>query len=450
MKLAAFLMTPGHHLAAWRYPETNAADILSLSYYKQLALTAERGKFDMLFLADTLSEGYAVSEKLPVSVSQTITVRPEPVTLLSALSAVTSHIGLAATISTTYNEPFNLARKMASLDYLSEGRAAWNIVTSVNPEEAQNFNLEEHVQHSVRYERAEEFFNVVTGLWDSWEDDAFICDKENAIFGKSDKLHKIKHKGKWFSVRGPLNVARPIQGYPVIIQAGASEVGKELAARTADVVFTACSTLMNAQTYYRDIKSRLDKYNRQRGDLIVMPGVFPIIGSTEEEALEKKARLDELVPHEAAISLLSALISFDLSEYPVDGSLPDLPDIEKVNGGKSRFKLLKDLAEREGLTIRQLCKRIGGARGHCEIIGTPVQIADKLEEWFTQEGADGFNIMPPYLPGGLDDFVELVIPELQRRGIFRTEYTEKTLRGTLGLKRPSHPAHQKQQSMYLK
>lgn len=443
LKLGAFLMTPGHHVAAWRYPDTEASEVLSFKFYKKLALTAERGKFDLLFLAD----GLAVSEKYPEAIAQTVTVRPEPITLLSALSAVTEHVGLAATVSTTYNEPFHIARKFASLDHLSEGRAAWNIVTSANPAEAQNFNKDDHLLHSLRYERAEEFLNVVTGLWDSWEDDAFVFDKERAIFGQSSKLHTLHHKGPWFSVRGPLNVARPIQGHPVIIQAGSSEPGKELAARTADVIFTAWQTLEEAQLFYSDVKGRLAKYGRSSDDLKIMPGIFPIIGRTEAEADEKKALLEELIPKEAGISLLSNLISFDLSSYPVDGPLPDLPELEQVNGGKSRFTLLKDLAEREGLTIRKLYQRIAGARGHREIKGTPIQIADQLEEWFLKGAADGFNIMPPYLPGGLEDFVDLVVPELQRRGLFRTEYTGKTLRENLGLKRPIHPHSLKQKPL---
>jgi FMN-dependent oxidoreductase (nitrilotriacetate monooxygenase family) len=436
IKLGAFLMTPGHHVAAWRYPDTEASEVLNFKFYKKLAQIAEQGKFDLLFLAD----GYAVSETYPEAVTQTVTVRPEPITLLSALSSVTEHVGLVGTVSTTYNEPFHVARKFASLDHLSDGRAAWNVVTSGNPAEAKNFNKDDHLLHSLRYERAQEFLDVVKGLWDSWEDDAFVYDKDNAVFADRSKLHTLHHKGEWFSVRGPLNVARPVQGYPVIVQAGASEPGKEIAARTAEVIFTAWQTLEEAQAFYSDVKGRLSKYGRSPDELLIMPGVFPIIGRTEEEAKEKKAQLEQLIPLEAGVSLLSNLISVDLSPYPVDGPLPDLPELEQINGGKSRFTLLKDLAEREGLTIRQLYQRIAGARGHREILGTPVQIADQLEEWFVNGAADGFNVMPPYLPGGLEDFTRLVVPELQRRGLFRTEYEGTTLRGNLGLRRPPHPA----------
>ncbi|EFM11542.1 Nitrilotriacetate monooxygenase component A/pristinamycin IIA synthase subunit A [Paenibacillus curdlanolyticus YK9] len=433
LRLGAFMMIPGHHVAAWRHPEAEAKSVLDFKFYKQLALTAERGKFDMVFLAD----GYAVHERYPEALEQTVNVRPEPFTLLSALGAATTNIGLAGTVSTTYNEPFHVARKFASLDHLSEGRAAWNVVTSGSDAEARNFNLEKHVQHDLRYERAEEFVDVVTKLWDSWDDDALLYDKDSARFADKDKVRAIDHKGKFFSVRGPLNVARPIQGHPVVIQAGASEPGKELAARTAEVIFTAWQTLEEAQRFYSDVKGRLARYGRSPDDLKIMPGVFPIIGRTEEEALEKKALFEQLIPEQAGVALLSALISFDLSGYPVDGPLPELPELSQINGGKSRFQLLKDLADREQLTIRQLYQRIAGARGHREIVGTPTQIADQLQEWFENGAADGFNIMPPYLPGGLDDFVDLVVPELQRRGLFRTEYEGATLRENLGLRRPA-------------
>jgi FMN-dependent oxidoreductase (nitrilotriacetate monooxygenase family) len=433
LKLGAFFMIPGHHVAAWRYPDADAASVLDFSFYKQLAQTAERGKFDMVFLAD----GYAVAERFPEALEQTVNVRPEPFTLLSALSSVTERIGLAGTVSTTYNEPFHVARKFASLDYLSSGRAAWNVVTSGTDAEARNFNLEKHVQHDLRYERAEEFVDVVTKLWDSWDDDALLFDKGAARFADRGKVQPINHKGKFFNVRGPLNVARPIQGHPVVIQAGASEPGKELAARTAEVIFTAWQTLEEAQQFYADVKGRLAKYGRKPDELKIMPGVFPIIGRTEEEAAEKKALLEQLIPEQAGVALLSSLISFDLSPYPVDGPMPELPHLSQINGGKSRFQLLKDLADREQLTIRQLYQRIAGARGHREIIGTPSQIADQLQEWFENGAADGFNIMPPYLPGGLEEFVDLVVPELQRRGLFREEYEGKTLRDNLGLQRPS-------------
>ncbi|MFP3123491.1 LLM class flavin-dependent oxidoreductase [Ectobacillus funiculus] len=434
-RLGAFFMIPGHHVAAWRHPDAKADDVLKFDFYKKLAQTAERGKFDMIFLAD----GYAVGQNVsPTAIEQTVTVRPEPFTLLSALSSVTERIGLAGTVSTTYNEPFHVARKFASLDYLSNGRAGWNVVTSATKAEALNFSKEEHLLHELRYNRAAEFVDVVTKLWDSWEDDALVIDKTAGVFADQDKVHQVNHKGTWFSVQGPLNIARPPQGHPVVIQAGSSEAGKELAAQTAEVIFTAWQTLEEAQTFYRDVKGRLAKYGRSHDDLKIMPGIFPIVGRTEEEANEKKALLEELIPPAAGVGLLSAMIGVDLSGYPLDGPLPELPNLDQINGGKSRFQLLKDLAEREGLTIRKLYQQIAGARGHREIKGTPQQIADQLEEWFKNDAADGFNIMPPYLPGGLEDFVDLVVPELQRRGLFRTEYEGHTLRENLGLSRPAN------------
>ncbi len=432
LRLGAFLPGTGHHVAAWRHPNAQADGGLNFQHYRQLAQTAERGKFDMIFLAD----GVAVRQRGEgkEALSRTSVVHFEPLTLLSALSAVTEHIGLTATVSTTYNEPYHLARKFASLDYLSGGRAGWNLVTSASEAEAKNFNREKHMEHTLRYERAQEFVDVVKALWDSWEDDAFLRDKESGVYFDPDKLHIPNHKGEHFSVRGPLNVARPPQGYPVIIQAGSSEDGKNLAAKTAEVIFTAQQTLQEAQAFYTDVKGRLVKYGRSPDSLKIMPGVFPVIGKTEQEAADKFAQLQELIDPQVGLGLLSTMIGgFDLSGYPVDGPLPDLPE---TNGGKSRQKLLTELAHRENLTIRQLYLSIAGARGHKQIFGTPEQIADFLEDWFVNGGADGFNIMPPYLPGGLDDFVNLVIPELQRRGLFRTEYEGRTLRENLGLPRP--------------
>ncbi|NSL51892.1 LLM class flavin-dependent oxidoreductase [Calidifontibacillus erzurumensis] len=433
LKLGAFLMLPGHHVAAWRYPTVKADYVLNFEFAKQQALLAERGKFDMVFLADGVAAGYRTS-----AFEQQSTAYFEPFTLLSALAAVTSKIGLVGTVSTTYNEPFNVARKFASLDHISGGRAAWNVVTSHGLEAANNFGFKEEPLHAARYERAKEFVDVAKKLWDSWEDDAIVYDKENAQYLDQTKVHPINHDGKWFYVTGPLNIARPVQGHPVIVQAGSSEAGKELAARTAEVIFTAWQTLDEAKRFYRDVKSRMAKYGRHPEELKIMPGVYPIVGKTIEEAEEKRQKLLDLIPESLGVSRLSQQLGVDLSTYPVDGPLPELPDISEINGIKSRFQLVKDLADREQLTIRQLYQRIAGARGHREIIGTPEQIADQLQEWFEQGAADGFNIMPPTFPDGLKDFVELVIPELQRRGIFRTEYDGSTLREHLGLKRPAN------------
>lgn len=425
----------GHHVAAWRHPDAQADGGLNFQHYRQIAQTAERGKFDMIFLADNLAVRNWDQKTEALSRSGHL-VHFEPLTLLSALSVVTERLGLVATASTTYNEPFHIARKFASLDHLSGGRAGWNVVTSATEAEAQNFNRDKHMEHTLRYERAREFVDVVTKLWDSWDDDAFLRDKESGVYFAPDKLHIPNHEGKHFSVRGPLNVARPTQGYPVIIQAGASQDGQEFAAQTAEVIFTAQQTLAEAQAFYSDVKGRLAKYGRSPDHLKIMPGVFPVIGKTEQEALDKYEQLQELIDPQVGLALLSGLVGgVDLSGYPLDGALPDLPD---TNLHKSRLKLVSDLARRENLTIRQLYLSIAGGRGHRTILGTPEQIASQLEDWFVNAGADGFNIMPPYLPGGLDEFVDLVVPELQRRGLFRTEYEGSTLRENLGLPRPAN------------
>ncbi|WP_127529282.1 LLM class flavin-dependent oxidoreductase [Paenibacillus kobensis] len=432
MHLGAFLFNVGHHVAAWRLPETEPERIMDAELYLQCAQIAERGKFDMLFLADTL----AVFDRNGTQLKHNVAIRPEPITLLSYLSGVTSHIGLTATVSTTYHDPYNLAREFATLDHLSGGRAAWNVVTSSRNEEAANFSKDDHPEHNNRYERAREFVEAASKLWDSWEDDAIIGDREAGLFADSDKVHEIHHKGEFFAVKGPLNLPRSPQGRPVIIQAGSSETGKRLAAETAEVIFTAWQTLEEAQQFYRSVKSQLADFGRSEDSLKIMPGILPIIGSTEEEAKRKEAEIQELVLPEIGLAMLAGSLNVDLSGYPLDGPLPELPELTQINGNKSRFQLVADMARREGLTIRQLMYRVTGARGHRTYAGTPEQIADQLEEWFTNGAADGFNIMAPFLPGGLELFVEHVVPILQRRGLYRTEYTGSTLRDHLGLARP--------------
>jgi FMN-dependent oxidoreductase (nitrilotriacetate monooxygenase family) len=431
MSLGAFLMETGHHIAAWRHPDTHAAGGLDFAHYAQLARIAERAKLDAIFFADSVS----VRDTHLPSLSRTARADHfEPLTLLSALSVVTERIGLIATVSTSFNEPYNVARKFASLDHLSGGRSGWNLVTSSTETEAHNFSRDKHLDHAVRYERAKEFYDVVAGLWDSWEDDAFVRDKASGIYFDADKLHVLGHRGKHFSVRGPLNVARSPQGWPVVVQAGASEAGRELAAQTAEVIFVAHQTLDEAQQFYRDVKGRLARYGRAPEHLKIMPGIFPVIGKTQQEARDKFDALQELIDPAVGLALLSNMSGgIDLSQYPVDGPVPELPE---TNGGKSRQRLLLDLARRDNLTIRDLYLRIAGARGHQQVIGTPQSIADQLQQWFEEEGADGFNIMSPWLPGGLSEFADTVVPELQRRGLFRTEYAGRTLREHLGLPRP--------------
>jgi FMN-dependent oxidoreductase (nitrilotriacetate monooxygenase family) len=432
IRLGAFLHETGHHVAAWRLPEAQADGGANFAHYVELARLAERGCFDILFLADTVGlwQGHDAALNRTARVAHF-----EPLTLLSALAAVTTHIGFVATATTTYNEPYHIARKFASLDLISGGRAGWNLVTSSNPEEAFNFSRTAHLAHADRYLRAREFAEVVLGLWDSWDDDAFGHEKDSGVFFKREGMRLLNHVGADFQIRGPLNVPRSPQGHPVLVQAGSSEAGRALAAETAEAIFTAHQTLEDAQSFYADIKTKAIANGRHPDDVKIMPGIFPVVGQTTQEARDKFERLQELVHPDVGLSLLSSMIGVDLRGHDVDGPLPPIPDSET---GKSRAVLLSQLAEREKLTIRQLYLRIAGARGHKQIFGTPAEIADHLEAWFTQSAADGFNVMPPYLPGGLADFVDLVIPELQRRGLFRTEYESRTLRGNLGLRHPTH------------
>lgn len=434
IKLGAFVPGGGQHLAAWRHPDSPADGYLNLEHYKQLVQTAERGLFDAYFLADGLAANFGGVPKKGLTDK---VVGFEPVTLFAALSTFTSHIGFIATASTTYEEPYQLARKFASLDHLSGGRAGWNVVTTASNAAAQNFGRDTQLDHAVRYERAHEFVDVVKKLWDSWEDDAFIRDKDSGVFYDHDKLHEPHHKGKFFSVKGALNVARSPQGQPVIIQAGQSESGREFAASTAEVIFTAQQNLADAQAFYRDVKGRLSKYGRSPDSLKIMPGVSPFVAKTEAEAQAKYQQLNDLIHPESGLALLTALSGgeVDLSDYPLDEPFPALPETQ---GMVSRRQMMIDIAREHNFTIRQLYQWVAGARGHWTLIGTPSQIADQLQEWFENEAADGFNILPPTSPNGLDDFVELVIPELQRRGLFRTAYEGKTLRENLGLAFPEN------------
>jgi FMN-dependent oxidoreductase (nitrilotriacetate monooxygenase family) len=358
------------------------------------------------------------------------------VTLFSALSTVTKNIGFIATASTTYEDPYLLARKFASLDHLSAGRSGWNVVTSTDDATARNFGRAQQAVATDRYDRAEEFVDVVTELWDSWEDDAFLRDKASGQFFDPAKLHPPQHQGKHFTVEGALNVSRPPQGYPVIVQAGQSEPGLELAARTAEVVFTAQQSLEDAQAFYKDLKSRLPKFGRTADQLKIMPGVSVYVAPTEAEAQAKLQQLNDLIHPQAGLALLSGLSGgVDLSQYPLDGPFPELP---KTVGWVSRQQMMIDIARKHGFSIRQLYEWVATARGHWTIVGTPAQVADQLQSWFENGAADGFNILPPVLPGSLDDFVDLVIPELQRRGLFRTAYEGSTLRENLGLERPEN------------
>jgi alkanesulfonate monooxygenase len=431
LRLGAFMRPVSIHTGAWRYPGAFSDANFNFAHLKRFAQTLERGRFDAFFMADHLAVLNMPIEALKRS--HTVTSF-EPFTLLSALAGATEHIGLVATGSTTFDEPYHIARRFASLDHISGGRAGWNIVTTSNPDAALNFGLEDHMEHAERYARAREFYDVVTGLWDSFADDAFIRDAESGIYFDPGRMHVLNHKGKYLSVRGPLNIARPVQGWPVIVQAGASDAGRQLAAETAEVVFAAGGNLANAQRFYADVKGRAEKAGRNPDHLKILPGALVVVGETVEEAREKRARLDGLVNYANAIASLSIALGHDASGFDPDGPLPEIPE---TNASKSGRERVIDLAKRENLNVRQLALRLGGYGGHA-FVGTPSTIADQMEEWLVSRGSDGFNVMFPYLPGGLDDFVDRVVPELQRRGLFRREYEGKTLRENLGLPRPAN------------
>jgi alkanesulfonate monooxygenase len=431
MVLGVFFNHTGHHVASWRHPGAQADAGVNLRHYIELAQTAERAKFHFLFFADWLAVRDA--SDLTLSRSAQYTAHFEPLTLLGGLAAVTEQIGLVCTATTSYNEPFHIARKMASLDHMSGGRAAWNVVTSAFKSEAFNFGREHHYAHEDRYERAREFVDVVKGLWDSWDDDAFPRDKESGIYLDPKKLHALNHDGKYLRVRGPLNVPRPPQGYPVIVQAGASDTGRELAAATAEVVFTSPLDIAAGKAFYDDVKGRMAKYGRHPDELKILPGLSATVAETDAEADEKFEYLQSLIHPEVGREILSMVLEgADLSGCDLDGPLPELNPMPE--GGTPRGVVA--LARRENLTLRQLYLRLAGARGKRSTKGSVTRVADELEEWYRAGACDGFILQPAYLPGSLDEACTLLIPELQRRGLFQTEYRGKTLRDHLGLARP--------------
>jgi FMN-dependent oxidoreductase (nitrilotriacetate monooxygenase family) len=431
LHLNAFLMDVGHHEASWRLPESNPYAHVDVAHFTGLARTAERGKLDSVFLADGPVLWSDVARR-PAGVL-------EPTVLLTALAVATTHIGLIATASTTYNEPYNLARRFASLDQVSGGRAGWNIVTTAGLDAARNFNLDHLPAHRERYERAAEFVDVSLKLWDSWDDDTILADKESGVWGDNAKIYPPGHAGRFYRVAGALNVPRSPQGHPVLVQAGSSENGRTFAARYAEAVFTAHQTLGDAQTFYDDLKRRALEFGRDPGHVKILPGIVPIIGATEAEARERSAELNRLIRPEYALPQLAELLGVDPADLRLDAELPaGLPEEEQIEGAKSRRTLVVNLARRERLTVREVIARLGGGRGHLTFAGTATQVADAIQQWYDEGAADGFNIMPPVLPAGLDAFVDQVVPILRERGLFRTEYTGHTLRDHLGLPRPEN------------
>ncbi len=434
LHLGAFFFGVGHHLAAWRHPDVDPGAASRIESLREWTRIAEAAKFDAIFFADNVG--------LPGPPDQVVAKNAlwyplDPLLTLAALSQSTTHIGLVATVSSTYLPPYHLARKYATLDQLSGGRSGWNLVTSGSDFEARSFGLPRQLDHAHRYARAHEYVKIVKGLWDSWEDDAFVHDKAANRFFDPAKLHRVAHEGEHFTVHGALQTPRAPQGYPVLVQAGSSGDGQDLAAATAEVVFTAQQTAQEARAFYQSVKGRLAAYGRTPDQIKILPGISPFVGRSQQEAQDKFGQLQGLIDPVLGVGLLSTFLgNADLSGYDIDGPFPQ--DLPVTEGWKSRQELFASLARRDGLSIRQLYEKVAGARGHWTLVGTPESIADELEHWFRTGAADGFNVLAPTLPSGLKDFAEGVIPELQRRGLFRKEYGARTLRGHLGLARPAH------------
>jgi FMN-dependent oxidoreductase (nitrilotriacetate monooxygenase family) len=430
LHLNAFLMSSGHHEAAWRMPESDPHADYDVEHWIRLARIAEGAAMNSLFLADGPSLGRG-AEFRPAG-------QLDPLILLSFLAAATERIGLIATASTTYNAPYNLARRFASLDLVSGGRAGWNIVTTADRDAAANFGLDARPDHADRYARATEFLEVALGLWSSWDEDAVVADKATGRFARAGSINPIDHDGEHYRVRGPLNVPRSPQGRPLLVQAGSSHDGKEFAARYAEAVFTAQQTLGDAQTFYADLKTRVARAGRDPDTVVVLPGIVPVLGGTEAEAQALADRLEELIVPEYGLRQLAEILEVPRETLELDRELPsELAAGTAVEGMRSRRDLVVSLARRERLTVRQLLGRLGGGRGHWTVVGTPEQVADALQTWFEQGAADGFNVMAPVLPSGLEAFVEHVVPILRRRGLYRSEYEGTTLRDHYGLPRPA-------------
>ena len=431
LHLNLFIQSRGHHEASWRHPEASPLALSDIRYYQDLTQRAEAALFDSIFLADQLA--------LPDDVERAGRAWLEPLTALAALAVTTSRIGLIATASTTYTEPFNLARQYASLDHISGGRIAWNIVTSWSVPAARNYGGSGQLSHAARYERAEEFMQVVNALWDSWADDAVLDDRAEGLYARPDRIRPIDHDGEYYQVAGPLNIPRCPQGRPVLVQAGSSDTGRRFAARHAEAVFTAHLEKATAQEFYTDLKSLVRAEGRDANQALILPGLSPMIGSTEAEAQRLSQELNDLADPEIGRKRLSGRFGgHDFSHLPLDKPLDpeDFPDPRTVEAARSRAEVIVGLVRRERPTLRQLLSKLAGARGHFTFAGTPEQVADLIEDWFTDGAADGFNIMPPVLPAMLDVFSAEVIPLLQKRGLFRTAYEGETLRDHYGLVRP--------------
>jgi FMN-dependent oxidoreductase (nitrilotriacetate monooxygenase family) len=440
MKLGLNIVASGAHAAGWRMPQAQANAGTDIRLWKRMAQAAERAKIHFMFWADGIAVRHSAKSDEELSYNARIDVF-EPLTLIGALAAVTERIGFVASASTTYNDPYHIARKFASLDYISEGRVGWNVVTSWSEQEAYNFGRDSHMAHDLRYRRAEEFVDVVFGLWDSWEDDAFIRNKATGQYFDPAKLHTLNHRGETFAVKGPLNVARPLQGYPVIAQAGSSGPGQDLGARIADLIYTAQKTRESAIAFYSSVKAHGAAAGRDPDSMLVMPGILPVLGRTRQEALDRFEAVQDLVGAQLGLPMLAASFG-DLSHYDPDGPLP--PPVEDHNAVKSGHEVLARMARQDGMTVRKLYKIMAGASGHNVVVGSVSEVADQMEDWFTARACDGFNIMPAFMPEPATEAFEWLVPELQRRGLFQTEYQgDGTFRSSLGLARPGHGSHRK-------
>ncbi|MFB8280578.1 LLM class flavin-dependent oxidoreductase [Nocardia colli] len=432
LSLNAFIYPSGHHEAAWRHPDSQPGRIYDVDYYQQIGRTAEAAKLDAVFFAD--------GPALRTNVKHNAGSGLEPITLLTAIATATTHLGLIATASTTYYEPYNLARLFSTLDHISRGRAGWNIVTTGTDLAAANFGLDKHPDHAERYARAREFVDAVVALWDSWEDDAILLDQESGVYADPEKIHPIDFVGEHLKVRGPFNAPRTPQGYPVLVQAGASNEGRSFAGKYAEAIFTAHQRLEDAQKFYADIKAQAQGFGRNPEHVKILPGISPFIGDTEEAAKRLEREFNELTVPEYGLTQLENIVGKSLRHLPLDEAVPvDLFDDagDVTDNARSRLQVVAGIVQRERPTVRGLLHKLAGARGHRVFAGTPEQVADTIEEWFRNGAADGFNVMPPYYPGGLEVFAETVVPILQERGLFRTEYTGTTLRDHFGLPRPA-------------
>ncbi len=432
MKLGLNIVANGAHAAGWRMPDAREDAATDIGLWQDIARAAERARIHFMFWADGIAVRHSARDDEELSFNPRIDVF-EPLTVIGALAAVTEHLGFVASASTTFNEPYHVARKFASLDYVTRGRVAWNVVTSWSEQEAFNFGRDALLEHAKRYGRAEEFVDVVFGLWDSWEDDAFIRDKKTGHYFEPSKLHTLNHRGEHLQVKGPLNVARPLQGYPVIAQAGSSGPGQDLGARIADIIYTQQKTKNDAVAFYRSVKDHGVKAGRDPATMLVMPGIVPILGRTRMEAEDRWAQLQDLVHPSVGLPMLASVFG-DLSSHPLDGPVPE--PLPQSNSVKSAYDKLVREARTPGMTIRKLYQGQAGASGHCVFIGTPAEAADEMQDWFESGGCDGWNLIPPYLPGPVYEALDTLVPELQRRGLHHTEYEGRTLRDSLGLARP--------------